>query len=205
MANRYPISKQMWKSAIKLFFNNSICQYCKLDTAELLRLKEGQKFQTRLDQGPNTTVWEAASSSAHHTQKTNTINKPHDTPWCSTHGPLPRRGKECDVQCVLHRTWKIFLVSKMQHRAVYWVLFQALSSTFAFLRVYGTSLLKSVINSSFILLNFSYAYAPNENREHDSIHKTQELHHFVMIKELTYLLTYLLTYSLHEAESFLRS
>jgi len=64
-------------------------------------------------------VWEAASSSAHHTQKTNTINKPHDAPWCASHGTLPRRGKEFYGECVLDRTWKIFSVSEMQHRAVY--------------------------------------------------------------------------------------
>jgi hypothetical protein len=62
---------------------------------------QAQKFQTCLEKGPNTIVWEAASSPAHHIQKTNTINKPHDALWCETHGTLPRRGKECDVECVL--------------------------------------------------------------------------------------------------------
>jgi len=127
-------------------------------------------------------VWEAASSSAHRTRKTNTINKPHDAPWCASHGTLPRRGKECDGECVLDRTWKIFSVSEMQHRAVYRVLFQTLSSQFAFLRLYGPSLQKSVINSGFILLIYVYAYAHKENRGCDNIHKTHELHGFVVIK-----------------------
>jgi hypothetical protein len=141
-------------------------------------------------------VWEVASSPAHHIRKKNTINKPHDAPWCATNGTLPRRGKECDVECVLDRTWKIFSVSEMQHSAVYWVLFQALLSEFAFVRVYGSSLQKSVINWGFILPIFSYAYGHRENRGCDSkdvtarmwqqgcdsTHKPQELHHYVVIK-----------------------
>lgn len=52
--------------------------------------------------------------------------------------------------------------------------------------VYESSLQKSVINFSFILLIFAYAYAYKENRGCDSIHKPQENHLLVVIKELLY-------------------
>ena len=67
-----------------------------------------------------------------------------------------------------------------------WVLLWAFSSQFEFLMVYESSLQKSVINFSFILLIFAYAYAYKENRGCDSIHKPQENHLLVVIKELLY-------------------